>query len=169
MKISVLIFWEVFSKTIVVGFCFDKIVKRRPVNFIKIVIHHRCYSGNFPKFAEVLLLPVNSCFGNFLHFPRKVHILLTNFHLNHSKSRDCPQVYVIKLAMGCFWIYCNTLLLLLGLRCSPEIMLTDNLTFDIMSTGTTPSSQSDYSLQRMCSVKHLKWSFLRKQLSAESR
>ena len=55
-----------------------------------------------------------------LYLYKYLHILPIHFHLNHSKSYGCSQVYVI---IGMYHI---ALVLLLCRTCTLEIMQTDN-------------------------------------------
>ena len=57
-------------------------------------------------------------FVGYLH--RYLYIFPIHFHLTHSKSYCCCQVYTI------IWIYHNTLLLLLCFTCRLELMYIDN-------------------------------------------
>ena len=104
----------------------------RACNLTKIAPHRGCFPKNFSKFTEQLfcylwtVAPVIS-----LHLHRFLHICPIRFHLNHSKSHGWSEGYFIS---GIFSI---TLLLLLCFTCK----------FDIVQTGTTPYSESDYWLK----------------------
>ena len=67
----------------------------RAYNFTKIELHRDCFPRNFSKSTEYLLcyLCVGApLIGLYLH--RYLRIYRIHFHLNHTKSHDCSQVYV---------------------------------------------------------------------------
>ena len=78
--------WNVFTKTLVVGFCFNKIA--RPVTILK---WHSTTVVSWESFCY--LWTAASVISLYLH--RYLHIFPTHFHLNHSKSNGCSQVYII--------------------------------------------------------------------------
>lgn len=98
-----------------------------------IVLHHGCFPGNYPKFAEQLfsyLCTAAPVIGLYLHC--HLHILPIHIHLNHIKSHHCSQVYFLSDNYDLLLdnrIYCIALLLLLCLRWRSEIMYTDNADF----------------------------------------
>ena len=112
-------FWKIFTKTPVVGFCFNKIA--RPVSLNKIGLQCGCFSRNFPKSVKQSFRYIWTAASVInLYLYRYLHIFLVHFHLNHSKSYGCSQVRII------IEIYHITLLFLLFSTYRPEIMSTDN-------------------------------------------
>ena len=79
------------------------------------------FPGNFTKSVEQsfhYLWIAASLINLYLH--RYLHIFPVHFHLNHSKSYSCSQVYII---IGIYYIMS---LLLPCFTCRLEIMETDN-------------------------------------------
>ena len=92
-KVLFLKFWKVFSKTAMVGSCFNNIAKS---NCTEIVLHCGCFPVTFPKSVKEsfrYLRTAASVIGLYLH--KYLHIFPIHCHLNNSESYRCSQVYII--------------------------------------------------------------------------
>ena len=107
-------FLKVFTKTPVVGSCFSKTA--RSVTVLKQDSTAVVFLGIFQNLPNSHSITYNSSSVICLYLRRYLHIFLIHFHLSHSKSYRCSQMYII------FEICYITLLLSFCFTCRLEIM-----------------------------------------------
>ena len=105
--------WKVFTKTLVRSY-FNKIV--RHVTVLEQDSTTVAFLGIFPKSVEQLFCYLWTASVISLYLHKYLHIFPIHFHLNHSISYGCFQVYII------IGIYHITLLILLYFTCRLETM-----------------------------------------------